>query len=470
VYVKKLWKLINTWQFLATIAVLVVVAGIVILCVFPKQVGRIIADLFTWFIAAIANPDTAVVNLKHAVLGFFPESWRPWLSHVCNFLPIVAVFPGLFALITWAERKILGRIQNRYGPNRVGPYGLLQPIADGLKMLSKEDIVPRAADKVLHFLAPIVLVVSALLVYSVLPMGRNMTPANLDVGVIAFFAIGAISEVAVFIAGWASRNKYSILGALRGVAQMISYEIPLVLSAVTVVMVVGTLSTSAIVHAQGGGHWFVFTPWGFVGFLLFFIASIAEVNRSPFDIPEAESEIIAGYHTEYSGFKFAIFFLAEYLAAIALSGLGVTLFLGGWQAPGLEWLAAWLPSWIAWVPLVIDAIFEYIPSWLWFLIKAMSLILLMIWVRGTLPRLRSDQLMGFAWKFMLPMSLINILVAGIWYKMVEGTTARWQGVGAWLLSAAILFACYWALSTFGFRQVVKKREYRDSEGKLIATA
>jgi NADH-quinone oxidoreductase subunit H len=436
-------------------------------------IGNDITELLKALWAAICSPDQALVILKAAVVGLFPESCQSWVSHILSILPIIAVFPGLFALITWAERKILGRIQNRFGPNRVGPYGLFQPVADGLKMLSKEDIVPRAADQLLHFLAPILLVVPALLVYSVLPMGRNMTPADIDAGVIAFFAIGAISEIAVFIAGWASRNKYSILGALRGVAQMVSYEIPLVLSAVTVVMVVGSLNTSEIVNAQNGGRWFVFTPWGFAGFILFFIASVAEVNRSPFDIPEAESEIIAGYHTEYSGFKFAVFFLAEYLAAIALSGLGVTLFLGGWQAPGLEWLANLLPSWLSWVAgllLLGDAIFELIPSYLWFLIKALSLIFVMIWLRGTLPRLRSDQLMGFAWKFMLPMSLVNILAAGIWFKMVQIDGTFGQGVFAWFCCAMILFLAYFGLSTFCFRQVVRKREYRDSEGNLIATA
>jgi NADH-quinone oxidoreductase subunit H len=409
------------------------------------KIWNIIADLLSALWNAIWHPDQALVILKRAVVMQFPDAWVPWVSSILNVLPIIAVFPLLFALITWAERKILGRIQNRFGPNRVGPYGLLQPIADGLKMLSKEDIVPRAADQVLHFLAPIMLVVPALLVYSVLPMGRNMSPGDYDVGVILFFALGAIGEIAVFVAGWASRNKYSILGALRAVAQMVSYEIPLVLSAVTVVMVVGSLNTADIVNAQKHGHWFVFTPWGFAGFFLFFIASIAEVNRSPFDIPEAESEIIAGYHTEYSGFKFAIFFLAEYLSAIALSGLAVTLFLGGWRGPIL-------------------------PSWLWFLIKAIALIFVMIWIRGTLPRLRSDQLMAFAWKFMLPMSLLNILAAGVWYKMVEIDGTFGQGVVAWFACAMFLFIAYYLLSTFGFRQIVKKREFRDSEGKLIVTA
>lgn len=403
-----------------------------------------IKTLFAALWDAICNPDQALVILKSAIVGLFPETWQLWVGYILIILPIIAVFPLLFAITTWAERKILGRIQNRYGPNRVGPYGLLQPIADGLKMLSKEDIVPRAADKVLHFLAPVMLMVPALLVYSVLPMGRNMTPAVLDIGVIFFFAVGAISEVAIFIAGWASRNKYSILGALRAVAQMLSYEIPLVLSAVPVLLVVGSLNTVTIVDAQAD-YWFVLTPWGLAGFILFFIASIAEANRSPFDIPEAESEIIAGFHTEYSGFKFAIFFLAEYLGAIALSGLAVTLFFGGWRGPIL-------------------------PSYVWFILKAMTLVGVMIWLRGTLPRLRSDQLMGFAWKFMLPMSLVLIFAAAVWFKLVEGSDSWARGFWAWIGTAAFILVCYWLLSTFGFSRVVKKRVYRDSEGKLIATA
>jgi NADH-quinone oxidoreductase subunit H len=267
-----------------------------------------------------------------------------------------------------------------------------------------------------HFIAPVVLVVTAFLVYAVLPVGRNMVAVDLDAGVLFFFAIGAATELSVFMAGWSSRNKYSMLGAMRAIAQMISYEIPLILSAVTVIMVAGSLSMVAIVEKQAGctgwlPNWYVFTPWGFAGFALFMIAATAESNRSPFDLPEGESEIIAGYYIEYSGFKFALFFLGEYLGLFAVSGLGITLFLGGWHAP-------W--------PFL-----EAIPSWAWFFAKLLALIAGFIWIRGTLPRLRMDQLMNFAWKFMLPMALINVLAAGIWHFMEPGVS-RWM-VGSLLV-------------------------------------
>ena len=246
--------------------------------------------------------DQIFVTLNHLLTGFAPAAWQPLISAVISITGIISVFASLFAVTTVLERKGLGRIQNRLGPNRVGPFGFLQPAADGIKALIKEDIVPRAADKVVHFLAPLMVVIPAFLVYAVLPIGRNMVLVDYDAGVLFFFAIGASTELSVFMAGWSSRNKYSLLGAMRAIAQMISYEIPLILSAVTVIMIVGSLSTVKIVEAQAGYHsmglanWFVFTPWGFAGFLLFMIAATAETNRSPFDLPEGESEIIAGYY------------------------------------------------------------------------------------------------------------------------------------------------------------------------------
>ncbi len=282
--------------------------------------------------------DQLFVWLKHRLMGFSPAAIQPGVSILLTILPILLVFPVLFALTTVLERKGLGRMQNRYGPNRVGFFGILQPMADGIKSLTKEDLVPASADRVVHFLAPLVLLAVSFLPYAVLPIGRNMIAANLDAGVLFFFAIGAISELSVFMAGWSSRNKYSLLGAMRAVAQMISYEVPLILSSIAVIMAAGSLSTVEIVEKQSGfsgvlPHWYVLTPWGFAGFILFMIAATAETNRSPFDLPEGESEIIAGYYLEYSGFKFALFFLGEYLGMFAISGLGITLFLGGWSAP-----------------------------------------------------------------------------------------------------------------------------------------
>jgi NADH-quinone oxidoreductase subunit H len=366
----------------------------------------------------IATFDQIFVIAKHWLLGYIPGGAQPFASAVLSTIPILIAFPLLFAMTTLLERKGLGRMQNRLGPNRTGPFGLLQPMADGLKSLTKEDIVPTSADHVVHFLAPLLLVVAAFLAYAVLPIGRNMVMVNLNSGVLFFFAIGSIVELAVFMAGWSSRSKYSLLGAMRAIAQMISYEVPLVLAAIVVIMQAGSLSAVEIVEHQAvySGifpHWYIFTPWGILGFVLFMIAATAESNRSPFDLPEGESEIIAGYYIEYSGFKFALFFLGEYLGMFATSGMAITLFLGGWSAP-LSFLA-------------------FIPSWLWFFVKLLVLIAAFIWVRGTLPRLRMDQLMNFAWEFILPMALLNLCVAGVWHFMEPG-------IVRWLVCAALVLA------------------------------
>src|SRR6267154_1509992 len=386
--------------------------------------------------------DQIFVNSKHWLVGFAPLQFQPIVSAIISVGGIIVFFASLFAITTVLERKGLGRIQNRYGPNRVGPYGILQPAADGIKALIKEDLVPRAADKAVHFLAPVVLIVPVFLAYSVVPFGRSMVPIDLDSGILFFFAVGAATELAVFMAGWSSRNKYSLLGAMRAIAQMISYEVPLILSAVTVIMIVGSLSTTKIVEAQAGfsgwlPNWFVLTPWGLAGFILFMIAAAAESNRSPFDLPEGESEIIAGYYIEYSGFKFALFFLGEYIGLFAVCGLAITLFLGGWRAP---------------LPFL-----TWIPSYVWFFAKLFGLIALFIWVRGTLPRLRMDQLMNFAWKFMLPMALVNILAAGVWYLMEPGF-ARWA------VCLLIVLGPYIMLGRSLFEQRhLSKRTYRYAE-------
>jgi NADH-quinone oxidoreductase subunit H len=386
--------------------------------------------------------DQFFVILQHRLVGYAPAGLRSILSALLSVVAILLVFALLFAITTVLERKGLGRIQNRYGPNRVGPFGFLQPIADGIKSLTKEDIVPQGADKVVHFLAPVVLVLAAFSLYAVLPIGRNMVLANLDAGILFFFAVSSVMELTIFMAGWSSRNKYSLLGAMRAIAQMISYEVPLILASVTAIMAAGSLSTVAIVEKQAGytgilPHWFVFTPWGFAGFILFMIAATAESNRSPFDLPEGESEIIAGYYTEYSGFKFALFFLGEYLGMFAISGLGITLFLGGWAAP---------LSFLTWIP-----------SYLWFFAKLLVMIVMFIWVRGTLPRLRMDQLMNFAWRFMLPMALINLVTAGVWHFLP-------QGILRWLVCGLLVVLPYVLLGrglTQGWK--LEKRVYRFAE-------
>jgi NADH-quinone oxidoreductase subunit H len=386
--------------------------------------------------------DQIFVFLLHWMLGFLPAVLRPAVGVIVCVAVIVGLFPALFAFAVWLERKGLGRMQNRLGPNRVGPFGLLQPIADGIKSLTKEDIVPLSADAAVHFLAPVVLVVAVFMGFAILPMGRNMVLVDMDCGLLFYFAIGAMTELSVFMAGWSSRNKYSLLGAMRAVAQMISYEVPLLLSAVVVVMISGSLSPVKIVEAQnqytfGLPHWYIFTPWGFAGFLLYAIATTAETNRSPFDLPEGESELVAGYFTEYSGFKFALFFLGEYLAMFSISGLGVTLFLGGWSSP-LQML-------------------NWVPTWIWFFAKVFLSIFVFIWLRGTLPRLRQDQLMNFAWKFVLPLTLVNLFVAAIWRFMGEGLLR-------WIVCSAIVFGIYTLMGKVGMkREHFGPRRYRYAE-------
>jgi NADH-quinone oxidoreductase subunit H len=366
--------------------------------------------------------DQIFVLLQHWIVGLLPAVLQPFAGVLLNVVAIIATFPALFAISVLLERKGLGRMQNRIGPNRVGPFGILQPVADGIKSLTKEDVVPFRADAIVHFMAPVVLVVIVFMGYAVLPMGRNMTLVHMDGALLFYFAMGACTELSVFMAGWASRNKYSLLGAMRAVAQMISYEVPLLLSSVTVVMITGSLSLDRIVEAQnqytwGLPHWYIFTPWGLLAFLMFAIAATAETNRSPFDLPEGESELVAGYFTEYSGFKFAEFFLGEYVGMLSISGLGATLFLGGWSAP-LE-------------------VLNFVPSWVWFFSKVMLSICVMIWLRGTLPRLRQDQLMNFAWKFVLPMTLLNLGVAALW-RFMDGGWLRWVVCSAIVLGTYVL--------------------------------
>src|ERR1700693_975930 len=364
-------------------------------------------------------------------------------SSLVNIFTLLGVFLTLFALMSVLERKILGRMQNRYGPNRVGPFGLFQPVADGIKMLIKEDIVPARADKVVHFLAPVLIAAAAILAVGGVPYGRNMTPFAIDGGILFFFAVGSTTELGVFMAGWGSNNKFSMLGAMRAIAQMVSYELPLIITTLPVVMVVGALSPDAIVAAQNGytfgfvPHWFVTTPWGAAAFLLFFVSGLVESNRTPFDVPEGESEIVAGHMTEYSGFKYATFFLAEYLGMFAVSGLAVTLFVGGWHAP-LPWLG-------------------FIPSYVWFFAKLSVLLFVFIWVRGTLPRMRVDQMMNFAWKFMLPMAFTCMISAAVWHSAVR----RLLG---WLWSFAVIAVVYIVLSLFlDTRKKFAPRTYRFAE-------
>src|ERR1700731_132612 len=390
--------------------------------------------------------DQLFVHAKQSLLSWLsgaPDWVIQIASALINIFALLGVFLTLFALISVLERKILGRMQNRYGPNRVGPFGLFQPVADGIKMLIKEDIVPVRADKIVHFLAPILIAATAILALGVIPYGRNMTPFAIDGGILFFFAVGSTTELAVFMAGWGSNNKFSMLGAMRAIAQMISYELPLIIVTLPVVMVVGSLSPDAIVAAQGGytfgavPHWFVTTPWGAAAFILFFVSGLVESNRTPFDVPEGESEIVAGHMTEYSGFKYATFFMAEYIGMFAISGLAATLFLGGWHAPARG--------------------LEIIPSYVWFFVKLSALLFVYIWLRGTLPRTRIDQIMNFAWKFMLPMAFTCVVAAAVWHY-----TGR--GLRGWLWSLAVVATVYVVLSILlDTRRKFAPRTYRFAE-------
>lgn len=335
------------------------------------------------------------------------------ITGILIFAPVTMLF------LTWMERKVVGRMQKRYGPNRVGIFGSLQPFADGIKMFIKEDIVPKAADPLLHSLAPMLVVMPAVLIFSVLPFGKDLLLVDLNVATIFIMSISSIETIAILMAGWSSHNTYSLIGALRASAQVISYEIPMGLSMVAVLMMAGSMSTLDIIKAQETG-WFILTPWGFLGFLIFFISGVAEVNRAPFDMPEAESELIAGFHTEYSGMKFGLFYMAEFLGAFAVAAFSVTFFFGGWMGPA------------------------FLPSWAWFLLKTYLLVFVIFWFRGTLPRFRVDLMLSFCWKYLVPMSLLNILLAAFWYYLPSGVL-QW-GLG-WLIGAAVIFGVHQALTS-----------------------
>src|SRR5438477_3400461 len=382
-------------------------------------------------------------RLPSPMSGRAPDWLIQIASSLLNIAALLGVFLTLFALMSVLERKILGRIQNRYGPNRVGPFGLFQPVADGIKMLIKEDIVPERADKIVHFLAPILIAAIAILSLGIIPYGRNMTPFIIDGGILFFFAVGSATELMVFMAGWGSNNKYSMLGAMRAIAQMFSYELPLIIAVLPVVMVVGSLVPDRIVAAQGGytlgvvPRWFVFTPWGATAFILFFVSCLVESNRTPFDVPEGESEIVAGHMTEYSGFKYATFFMAEYLGMFAVSGLAGTMFLVGWRPP--------------------LGVLEFVPSYVWFFLKLSALLFVYIWLRATLPRTRVDQMMNLAWKFMLPMAFTCVIAAAVWHY-------AGRGLRGWLWALLVIVVVYSALSVLlDTRGKFARRIYRFAE-------
>ncbi|MCA9560296.1 MAG: NADH-quinone oxidoreductase subunit NuoH [Myxococcales bacterium] len=324
---------------------------------------------------------------------------NPWLHAVLYSLVLVTVLMTCTAYATWLERKVAGRMQSRLGPTRVGFAGLLQPIADALKLLQKEDIVPLAADRALFNLAPPLTVFFALATAAVIPFSPGLLASDLDIGALYVLALSGLMVFPVWIGSWASNNKYALLGGMRAVAQGISYEIPLLLSVTIVILMADTMSLSGIVQVQADEGWFIARPFGLglATFALFFVAALAEGNRIPFDTPEAESELVAGPTTEYTGMKFGLFYMAEYLHSIIVAGLGAALFLGGWDgpiAPGLHWMV----------------------------LKTLGLWMVMLWARWTFLRFRTDQMMTLCWRYLVPASLGLLMAAAVWVHAVHGVS------------------------------------------------
>ena len=409
------------------------------------------------------------------------------IAYVVVISIILLVSSAIFMLMVWFERRVVARMQDRLGPNRVGPAGLFQSVADGVKMFTKEDIVPAAADKWVHLLAPIVVLAPVMMIFAVVPWGRGLTPIELDSGVIYVAAISSVSAVGLMMAGWASNNKFSLLGAMRAVAQVVSYEIPAVIALLAIVIVAGSMSLNTINAAQAGLPfvgaalanapdlglgWFVFTPVGLLGFLIFFICVLSEGERTPFDIPEADSEIVAGYMTEYSGMKFALFYLGQFVLNFVLSMVAATMFLGGWQGPGVAALAA-IPGAGAFAAGALSVAYLQLKTW--------ALFFVMIWLRGAFPRLRVDQLMGFAWKFLLPLALLNVLSASLWLAIrLWGSAPEWTfspmpfgiDVFGWITRLApwarelLALLVTGAINVFGYRALVAANRTTDENSKF----
>jgi NADH-quinone oxidoreductase subunit H len=330
------------------------------------------------------------------------------LEWVIKSVVIFGIILGGFAYLTLFERRVLARMQTRIGPNRAGPWGLLQPVADGIKLIFNEELIPKQADKVLFILAPVITVVPALIILAVIPLGPEVTlfgrsyylglASNVNVGVLYILAVASIAVYGIVIAGWASGNKYALMGGVRSTAQMVSYELALALAFVGPIMLAGSMSIDAIIEGQRQLVWyFLVQPLGFV---IFVIAMVAEINRSPFDMPEAEQELVAGYHAEYSGMKFALFFMAEYGKMIAVSFIAATIFLGGYLGPFLD-------RWPLLGPIYL-------------FIKVVALLFFIVWLRATFPRFRYDQLMAFGWKVLLPLGLLNVVITGVFIVLVGG--------------------------------------------------
>jgi len=334
-----------------------------------------------------------------AIRGLFPDPQSIWANltlNVLNVIMIIIIIVLNILVLAILERKVASWVGQRVGPNRLGPHGWLQTIADGLKLMGKEDIIPAGVDKFIYKIAPMFIFSLPIMALAVIPFGKGMAPLDLDLGIFYFLAMSSIATLAFFMGGWASNNKYSLLGGMRAVAQMISYEIPLLFSLLGVVMITQSFNLGVIVEAQSTIPFIFLQPLGFV---IFMIAGMAEANRAPFDLLEGEQEIVAGPFTEYSGLRHGLFWLGEYSNLLAMSALVATVFLGGWQGPG------------------------FFPGWLWFWLKVGIIIFFMMWARWTFPRIRIDHLMHLAWKVLLPLSILNILLTGLGiyiYRLVMG--------------------------------------------------
>lgn len=365
------------------------------------------------------------------LLGFLRDKLPDWVAYLVSGLigaAAIGLYLGILMLfLIWAERRIIARVQIRKGPNRVGPFGLLQPVADALKLMQKEALTPRVGDKLVFWLAPLLLFIPTLLTTGVMPWGEGMSVADLDPGVLFIIAVGGAMPLIVFMAAWSSNNKYSLLGGMRTIAMVISYEIPAVVALLSVVVLCGTMSLGGIVEFQREHRlWNVFIlP---LPFLTYVIASLAEVGRSPADIAEAESEIVAGYHTEYSGMKFGLFYAVELANAFIFGGLFAIFFFGGWWTFGLD---------------------QLLPNWLLFQLKMFAGYWVFVWARGTVPRLRIDQLLKFSWQFLLPLGLLNVVLVAFevallaeWDRLEPsfGTTVIYYVFGAvnWVLAGVLV--------------------------------
>jgi NADH-quinone oxidoreductase subunit H len=334
--------------------------------------------------------------------GFLPPAWATFIEFVLIGLCILAAYAVIALALIYVERKVCAFFQCRLGPNRVGPFGLMQSVADMFKMLIKEIIAIKHIDKFLFNLAPYVVIAASVLAFGCIPFGKGLHVLDFNIGIFFLIAVSSIGVVGILLAGWSSNNKYSLIGAMRSGAQMISYELSIGLSILTVVVFAGSMQLSAIVESQADG-WFLFRGHvpAFIAFVVYLVAGTAETNRGPFDLPEADSELTAGYHTEYSGMHFGFFYLAEYLNLFIVAAVAATLFLGGW-------MPLHIPGWVD-----FNQIMDCIPSPLWFIAKTGAMIFVIMWFKWTFPRLRIDQLLRLEWKYLLPINLLNLLLMAL---------------------------------------------------------